>query len=811
MSKKLWSTLLAVLVIASMVLGACTSPTPAPTQAPAEPPAQQEPGGQAESPQEPQPPAAETNPYDSVDPSGQTVTFWHQHTQERETALQEIVAEFNETNEWGITVQAEYQGSYGDIFNKMLGVLNTPDAPDLVVAYQNQAATYQLADALADMTPMVNSEKWGISEEDQADFFEGFWAQDIFPTYGNARLGFPPNRSMEVLYYNIDWLNELGFDGPPTTPEEFKEMACAATEQPFSKATAEGSIGYQLSIDASRFASWTFAFGGDVYDYNANQFTYDSQAAVEAMTFLQDLFNSGCAALVTEAYGDQTDFGAGRLLFTVGSSSGLPFYRQAAEEGAGFEWSVAAIPHTTPDPVMNIYGASVSIPKTTPESELAAFLFVKYYTSPEIQARWVEASQYFPVRASVAGELTDYFAAEPAFKTAFDLLEFGRFEPPVPGYDFVRELVDEAMAAIADGAPVADTLSDLNARSNEILAEQMTSPLPTPVPPAPEEPEEEDLATDVGTPEHPIKVLFVPSVEANIITSGGEVMAQALKDATGLEFEVSIPTSYAATIEEMCASPTDTMGFIPSLGYVLANQLCGVDVAFKAVRFGFDVYWAQILVRRDSDIQSIEDLEGLSWGYGDEGSTSGYMVPLVMLQEAGVTPGELVATGGHPQSVQAVYNGSVDFATTFYSAPLKPEGEPEWQPGDPPDVPDDLIESCAPSADGSALMCGDWRVLDARANIRTEAPDVVQQVRILDISPPIPNDTLSFGPDFPPELRAQIEEALIEFSQTEAWENSIGSQDFYGWTGINPATDEEYDFVRLMVEAVGLTLEGLGQ
>ena len=100
----------------------------------------------------------------------------------------------------------------------------------------------------------------------------------------------------------------------------------------------------------------------------------------------------------------------------------------------------------------------------------------------------------------------------------------------------------------------------------------------------------------VGSPEHPIKVLFVPSVDANIIVTGGEVMAAALNEATGLTFEVTVPTSYAATIEEMCASPADTMAFIPGLGYALASQLCGVDVAFKAVRFGYPVYWAEYIV-----------------------------------------------------------------------------------------------------------------------------------------------------------------------------------------------------------------------
>ncbi|HEY66085.1 MAG TPA: extracellular solute-binding protein [Caldilineae bacterium] len=134
---------------------------------------------------------------------------------------------------------------------------------------------------------------------------------------------------------------------------------------------------------------------------------------------------------------------------------------------------MAAIPHVTPDPVMNIYGASVSMPKTTPERELATWIFIKYFTSPEIQARWAKVSNYFPVRKSAAEALTDYFEANPAYKTAFELLPYGKFEPPVPGYDFVRDKVREAMAAIADGADVQSTLDKLTEEANEILAEQM--------------------------------------------------------------------------------------------------------------------------------------------------------------------------------------------------------------------------------------------------------------------------------------------------------------------------------------------------
>ena len=318
---------------------------------------------------------------------------------------------------------------------------------------------------------------------------------------------------------------------------------------------------------------------------------------------------------------------------------------------------------------------------------------------------------------------------------------------------------------------------------------------------------------EIGGSLNPIKVLFVPSVDTAVIVAGGEVMAAALNEATGLSFEVVVPTSYAATIEEMCAAPDRTMGFIPGLGYVLANQLCGVDVAVKAVRFGFSVYWAQILVPRDSAIDSLDDLNGLKWAYPDAGSTSGYMVPLVMFQDAGVTPGETLEAGGHTGSVRSLYLGEADFATTFYSPYLSPEGGIPWSLGSP-DIPAEFIPTCAPNADLSRLFCGpnaDYRVLDARAGLREEAPDVIQKLRILTISPEIPNDTLSFGPDFPDDLRTQIIDALTAFALTEGWATSIGSQDFYGWTGIEATTDEEYDFIRLMVAAAGITLENIGQ
>jgi phosphonate transport system substrate-binding protein len=308
---------------------------------------------------------------------------------------------------------------------------------------------------------------------------------------------------------------------------------------------------------------------------------------------------------------------------------------------------------------------------------------------------------------------------------------------------------------------------------------------------------------ELGSPDNPIQVLFVPSVEAQVLIEGGEVLRTVLEDATGLSFEVSIPTSYAAAIEAMCAAPDVSMGFIPAGGYVVGNNRCGIEVHAAAVRFGWPVYWAQYLVRRDSDIYTFGDLEGRSWAYVDATSTSGFIVPSVELQAAGITVGERVEAGGHNQAALAVYNGEADFATTFFSPPLTP-GAP-WSVGDSPE-PFDLTIDEPFVNDAGRLFVGDIRILDARASVVEVAPDIIQQTRILRISAPIPNDTMSFGPGFPVDLRDQIFDAILAFSETEEWAmTALGNPDGYNWTSLAPITDADYDPIRLQFEILGLT------
>ena len=406
---------------------------------------------------------------ENLDPSGQVVTYWYQHSRTREEALQAMIEDFNASNEWGITVRGEYAGSYGEIYNRIIAGIPAGDVPDISVAYQNQAATYVTQGAIVELTPYIESKQWGFTEEQRQDFFPFVELGDYLLQF-EGRYGFPPHRSMEVLFYNEDWLRELGYDHPPRTWDEFKEMACAASDP------AAGTYGYEMSIDASTFADMVFNRGGSMVNEDGSAYTFGDQAGLEVLTGIQELFSEGCAILETEAYGDQTDFGQARVLFTFSSTSGLPFYRDAVTEGAGFNWSISTMPSTLETPRVNIYGASLSILRTTPERQLASWLFIKWLTEPEQSARWSRATNYFPVRRSAAEELAGYLEENPQYEKAFGFLDHDiAIEPGVVAYDECRDGIGEMLDAMAGGGDpstwLADTLAECNAFMQEIAPE----------------------------------------------------------------------------------------------------------------------------------------------------------------------------------------------------------------------------------------------------------------------------------------------------------------------------------------------------
>ncbi len=354
---------------------------------------------------------------------------------------------------------------------------------------------------------------------------------------------------------------------------------------------------------------------------------------------------------------------------------------------------------------------------------------------------------------------------------------------------------------------VAACGGDTAAETTTTEAEEVVATTAAP-PPAPTTTEE--APPEVGSAENPIQVLFVPSVDAEEIIAGGAILKSTLEATTGYQFEVNVGASYGAVLEEMCAAPDKVMGFIPAQAYVLGSDLCGIDVSLKSVRFGYTEYWTEFIVPRDSDIKSLEDLAGKTWAYPEATSTSGFLIPSGIFATSGIVPGDSFEAGGHTATALAIYNGDADFGTVFFSPAINAEKTPIWD-GTPEgaDVPEDLVSSCGLNADGK-LFCGDdYEVRDARRNIREDNPDVIQKVRIVTLSAPIPNDTMSFGPEFSEMQAETIASALKAFAKNDP-DGFSKAFDAYSWSSVEDTTDAEFDSIRALVDALGIGPDDLG-
>jgi ABC-type glycerol-3-phosphate transport system substrate-binding protein len=399
---------------------------------------------------------------DGVDPQGQKVEFWYQYDGVRGEALLELIGKYNAANSHGIEVTGKHAGRHAEVYNKMLQGIHGAPLPQLVVAYQNQAQIYHQADVVVDLTPYMESAKWGLSAEERADYFGAFLEQD---NVDGVQTAFLPNRSMEILYYNEDWLGELGQTEPPRNWMQFEQLCRKAAQQPFSGAGGEGgqSRGFYLGRDASRLAAMIFSRGGDLLNETSTAYTFDTEPTRASLSMLRSLIADDAVAIEKNSADTRSAFGQGQVLFVMHSSSHLPQIAAAVEDGAGFTWNVAPVPYEGETPIQNVYGASLAVAKSTPEQQLAAWLFIKWFTEPDQQDRWVSASNYFPVRRSVVARLGSYY------RTAYQLLEYGKPEPGIGGYEPVRGLMVNAMMGIVEGADMTTVLGHLEDAANRTI------------------------------------------------------------------------------------------------------------------------------------------------------------------------------------------------------------------------------------------------------------------------------------------------------------------------------------------------------
>ncbi|EPR75738.1 Phosphonate ABC transporter phosphate-binding periplasmic component [Leifsonia rubra CMS 76R] len=274
-----------------------------------------------------------------------------------------------------------------------------------------------------------------------------------------------------------------------------------------------------------------------------------------------------------------------------------------------------------------------------------------------------------------------------------------------------------------------------------------------------------NAGTGASTSDEPLIVQFVPTRTEEDMQAQAQPLADLLSEQLNREVEVSIATDYSTIIEAMSSGQVD-VGIMPPASYVLANDAGAAEAILQAQIPGTDPETAaalpdklvdgfrgEILVRADSNINSIDDLRGKVIAAQSAASASGYIFPMVEISDQGIDINQdltVTTVAGIDSSILAVLDGSVDAAFSF-------EG--------------------------------------GRRLLQNDIPDITDQIRVLYLTEAlIPNDAIAVNSQLDEETKQAVTDAFLAIAADPEGLEIVTS--LYSHLGYVPADEAAYDIVR---------------
>ena len=375
--------------------------------------------------------------------NGVKIEIWHPWSGETGRVIQESIEGFNAANEYGITVESVYQGTLNSL-NDIIDDTDTGSGlPNLTIGSNYQILSWNSSGKrVVGLNAYVNDVEWGLSSEEQADFYPIFLEQDVS---GQNRIGFPAVRSAQLLFYNSSWAEELGFNSPPSTTQEFKDQACQAAQANNANDLPgdDGSGGWLINTTPSGILSWMYAFGSQVVQSDGSGFQFSTPQTANTLLYLKEIFDEGCAWEVLDSPGE-VEFATRNALFITSSLSDLAYQTSEFERlGSDDTWTVLGFPSPQGGQVIDVYGPSFVMFAGTPEENLATWLLIKWLTKAEQQAKIINASGTFPTRSSAMDFLAEYASENPQWGAAQELIALARPEPGIQSWKEVRWILGD--------------------------------------------------------------------------------------------------------------------------------------------------------------------------------------------------------------------------------------------------------------------------------------------------------------------------------------------------------------------------------
>jgi multiple sugar transport system substrate-binding protein len=293
------------------------------------------------------------------------------------------------------------------------------------------------------------------------DYFASIWSTNVID---GTLYGVPWYVDTRLLFYRVDLLKQAGFDHPPKTWNEWRQML-AATSHPDRKI-------YGALLPTNEFEqllSLALQQDDPILRDNNRYGNFRSAGFKRALSFYVDTFKLHQAPAITnvEAGNPWSEFGRGVYAFYFSGPWNIGEFRKRLPAEQQDDWSTAALPGPDGPGASNAGGSSLVIFNTSRHKE-QAWKLIEYLSRPDIQQRFYDLLGDMPPRRSSweGGALRD----DPKARAFREQLERVKPLPPIPEWErIVTEMQLVAAQAVAGELTVDQAAGEIDRRADRIL------------------------------------------------------------------------------------------------------------------------------------------------------------------------------------------------------------------------------------------------------------------------------------------------------------------------------------------------------
>jgi phosphonate transport system substrate-binding protein len=281
-----------------------------------------------------------------------------------------------------------------------------------------------------------------------------------------------------------------------------------------------------------------------------------------------------------------------------------------------------------------------------------------------------------------------------------------------------------------------------------------------------------------------VRFIITPAESDVDVTKQYRPLFEYIESETEADVEPTRAASYNAVIEALRSDQAEIADASPSAAVAADNV---ADVLGIRVAYGADKYFSLITTPADSDVQSLSDIKGGKIAFSDRLSTSGSLVPLLMLKQAGLDvgkapdgdAGDFTATySDHTQARKSMLNRDDVIAAgtgAFSTAPHVPQAQFDEQSKQFVDISTEYADA------GSAEP----------------------ELRLLSVSDPLPRAPLLTRSNWEADIRSEVERVLLEASKSDITDPDRENNQLW-FSGVKEGTIEDYDPIASVLDGLGL-------